>query len=215
MADLRHTLAHKEGRAMRLTRSSFGVRRLSRGMTLVELIVAMAIFVSLFFLAAPDFNAWIQNARMRTVAEAIQNGVRQAQAEAVRRNRTVVFFQTNAEPAVGAAAQANGINWGIRVLPLLPGDVAEFVRGGALSDVAQGVAIAGTDAGNDPIGAICFNSAGQQATVVAEGCAASVTQFNVTRAGAERRLRVTVSLGGRVRMCDPDKALSATNPDGC
>lgn len=184
-------------------------------MTLVELIVAMAIFVSLFFLAAPDFNAWIQNARMRTVAEAIQNGVRQAQAEAVRRNRTVVFLQTNAEPAVGAAAQANGINWAIRVLPLLPNEAAEFARGGALSDVAQGVAIAGTDANNNPVSAICFNSSGQQVAVVAEGCAPSVTQFDVTRVGAERRLRVTVSLGGRVRMCDPDKVLSATNPDGC
>ena len=187
----------------------------ARGMTLVELIVAMAIFVSLFFLAAPDFNAWIQNARMRTVAEVIQNGVRQAQAEAVRRNRTVVFFQTNAEPAVGAAGQVNGINWVVRALPLLPGGSAEFVRGGALSDVAQGVAIAGTDANNNPVAAICFNSTGQQVAVVGEGCAPSVTQFNVTRTGAERRLRVTVSLGGRVRMCDPDKVLSATNPDGC
>ena len=190
-------------------------QRLVRGMTLVELIVAMAIFVSLFFLAAPDFGAWIQNARMRTVAEAIQNGVRQAQAEAVRRNRTAVFFQTNAEPSAGAAAAANGINWGIRVLPLLPGDATEFVRGGALSDVAQGVAIAGTNANNVAIAAICFNSTGQQVSVLAEGCTPSVTQFDVTKAGAERRLRITVSLGGRVRMCDPAKTLSATNPDGC
>jgi type IV fimbrial biogenesis protein FimT len=51
--------------------------------------------------------------------------------------------------------------------------------------------------------------------VVAEGCVPAVTSYDVTRAGAERRLRIVVALGGRVRMCDPDKALSATNPDGC
>ncbi|MBS0433308.1 MAG: GspH/FimT family pseudopilin [Proteobacteria bacterium] len=179
------------------------------GLTLVELMVTISILAMLFFLALPDFRAWIQNTRMRTVAEALQNGVRQAQAEAVRRNRTVVFLLTNAEPGVGAVAQANGSNWAMRALPLLPTEAAEFLRGGAFSDVAQGVSIA------SPAAAICFNPAGQQVAVPAEGCVPAVTNYDVTRAGAERRLRIVVALGGRVRMCDPDKVLSATNPDGC
>lgn len=177
-------------------------------MTLVELMVTISIFVVLLLAAAPDFSAWIQGTRLRTVSEALQNGVRQAQAEALRRNRTVVFFLTNAEPAIDAAAAANGSNWGMRTLPLFAGDAAEFIRGGSLSDVAAGVAIAGP-------AALCFNAAGQQATVAAEGCAAAVTNYDVSRAGADRRLRIVVALGGRVRMCDPDKVLSANHPDGC
>lgn len=193
---------------MRLSQTALVSRQRERGLTLIELIVAMALFVALFFIAAPDFRIWIENTRMRTVSEALQNGVRQAQAEAVRRNRTVVFFLTNEEPALGANAIANGANWGLRTLPLFPGDAAQYIRGGAFSDVAPGVAIAGP-------ATICFNAAGQQVTVAAEGCAAGAATYDVTRVGADRRLRVVASLGGRVRMCDPDKALSAANPDGC
>lgn len=179
-----------------------------RGITLIEILVTLAIFVMLLFAAAPNLSAWIQGTRMRTVSETLQNGVRQAQAEALRRNRTVVFFLTNAEPAINAAAEDNGRNWGLRTLPLFVGDNAEFLRGGSLSDVADGVAIAGP-------AALCFNAAGQQATVVAEGCAVGVTNYDISRAGADRRLRIVVALGGRVRMCDPDKVLSANHPDGC
>lgn len=192
-----------------LTRDAARRRRhLQGGLTLIELMVALAVMAALFFLAMPDFSAWVQNTRMRTVAEALQNGVRQAQAEAVRRNRTVVFFLTNAEPGAGAASVANGANWGMRALPLLPSDPVEFLRGGAFSDVSPGVTVAGP-------AAICFNTAGQQVTVAAQGCAPAVTNYDVSRAGAERRLRIVVALGGRVRMCDPDKVLSANTPDGC
>lgn len=202
---------------MRLSRTAPPRLRRERGLTLIELVVAMALFVALFFIAAPDLRVWVDNTRVRTVSEALQNGVRQAQAEAVRRNRTVVFFLTNEEPAVGANAIANGANWGLRTLPLFPGDAVQYVRGGAFSDVAPGVAIAGP-------ATICFNAAGQQVTVAAEGCVAGQATYDIARQGVfdatradrgERRLRVVASLGGRVRMCDPDKVLSAANPDGC
>ena len=182
--------------------------RRERGLTLVELVVAMALLVILLFVATPDFSAWINNTRVRSVAEGMQNGVRLAQAEAVRRNRTVAFFLTNAEPAIDAVPVANGVNWGIRTTTLFADDVAEFVRGAAAAEVGTGVAIVGP-------AAICFNAAGQQVTVAAEGCAAAVTNYDVTRAVADRRLRIVVSMGGRVRMCDPDKVLSDANPDGC
>jgi type IV fimbrial biogenesis protein FimT len=180
-----------------------------RGLTLVELVVAMALMIMLLFLAAPNFTTWINNTRVRTVAEVLQNGVRFAQAEAIRRNRSVVFYLTNAEPSLAAAAVANGPNWGSRTLSLFPADVPQFIKGGALSDVAAGVTI------NGPA-AVCFNSAGQQVTVVAEGCAAAVATYDVARLPlADRSLRIVVSLGGRVRMCDPNKVLSATVPEGC
>ena len=195
--------------AMTCTRRHRGVSQ--RGMTLIELMVTISLMVFLLFLAAPDFSTWINNTRVRTVAEVLQNGARFAQAEAIRRNRTVVFFLTNAEPSVAAAAVANGSNWGARTLALFAADTPEFVRGGALSDVAPGVTITGP-------AAVCFNAAGQQVTIAAEGCVAGAASYVVTRPGVNpdlRPLRVDVSLGGRVRMCDPAKVLSATNPEGC
>jgi type IV fimbrial biogenesis protein FimT len=37
----------------------------------------------------------------------------------------------------------------------------------------------------------------------------------VELAGADRPLQVQIKLGGQVRMCDPARTLSATQPDGC
>ena len=208
MDDLRYALDHQEGRPVLVIRTRRRTAAIQRGLTLIELIVAMALSVILLFLAAPSFTTWINNTRVRTVAEVLQNGVRFAQAEAIRRNRSVVFFLTNAEPSLAAAPVANGRNWGASTLPLVPADVPVFVKGGALSDVAAGVTI------NGPA-AICFNPAGQQVTIAAQGCAAAAATYNVARPQADRNMRIVVSLGGRVRMCDPNKVLSATVPEGC
>ncbi|WP_242499992.1 Tfp pilus assembly protein FimT/FimU [Methylibium sp. Pch-M] len=188
-----------------------------RGFTLVELMVTITLLAILLAVAAPSFASWIRNTRVRTTSQVLQDGLRLAQAEAVRRNRTVSFFLTNvANPTATSAAAANGSNWGVRTLTLITGETAELVRSGALAGVVAGVNITGPSA-------VCFNAAGQQVANAAEGCAIDPTAPTVTYdiahggtvAGVDRALRVTASLGGRVRMCDPAKTLSATNPDGC
>jgi type IV fimbrial biogenesis protein FimT len=188
--------------------------------------ITIALLAVLMTLAAPSFSAWIRNAQVRTVSETLANGMRVAQSEAVRRNRQVVFFLTNDQPGLAAAAADNGVNWAIRWIPL-PGDTVNaaapanepFVQGGAISDVAGGVGI------NGPA-AVCFNAQGRRvaATAATTGVAnavctvdagAPLAAFDVLRSGADRALRVTVALGGQIRMCDPARALSATAPDGC
>lgn len=196
------------------------------GFTLVELMIAIALLAVLMALAAPSFGAWIRNAQVRTTSETLANGMRMAQSEAVRRNRQVVFFLTNAQPGLAATAADDGVNWVIRWIPL-PGDTVTaaapanepFVQGGALGDVATGVAITGP-------AAVCFNGQGRRvaATAANTGVVGAVctldagvplAAYNLTRTGASRALRVTVSLGGQVRMCDPARVLSADAPDGC
>jgi type IV fimbrial biogenesis protein FimT len=190
--------------------------RRQRGFTLVELLVAIALLGILLALAAPSFATFQRNNQVRAVASGLQDGLRLAQTEAVRRNRQVVFFLTNGEPSASVNANAGGRNWAVRALPLIAGEATEFVRGGALSDVASGVAIAGPTV-------ICFNSSGRLVANAAPGVGtatctsnpiAPTKTYNITRSGA-RPLRVTAALGGQVRMCDPAKTLSATNPDGC
>ncbi len=175
--------------------------------------MAIALLGILFAVALPSFSTWIANTRVRTVSDALQNGLRVAQAEALRRNRQVVFSLTNAQPALNAAAAANGRNWSVQTVAQF-GDAAEFVQGGALSDLAANVAI------NGPV-AVCFGSSGRLVAnnsaattgVPNATCLASGAQYDVSLSSSDRALRVMVALGGQVRMCDPKRP--STEPDGC
>lgn len=190
-----------------------GRHRRAGGFTIIELVIAIALVGTLLKLGVPAFTAWIRNAQVRTVADALQNGVRLAQSEAVRRNRTVVLSLTNAQPVQGAAAAANGKFWGIQFIPQFGDPTTDlFIQGGALTDVASGATITGP-------AALCFNSTGRLTTIAAAttgvGAACSVgdVTFTVDMTGADRRLNVTVGLAGQLRLCDPNRP--STAPDGC
>jgi type IV fimbrial biogenesis protein FimT len=197
-------------------RHKFTFPRLTRGFTLVELMVTIALLAILLALAAPSFSGIIRNNRIRTVADSLQNGLRMAQAEAVRRNRQTVFLLTNSEPGLNVDATANGKNWSVQTV-LRESEKGgteqpEHVQGGAFSDSAAGVAIKGP-------AAVCFSSGGRLITSQPgpKGADCVLTKdspiFNVTLTGADHPLNVTVTIGGQVRMCDPNK--SGTAPDRC
>lgn len=202
---------------MLLMRRPAARRRHERGFNIVELMVTLTLLAILLALAVPSFTSWIRNTRVRTVSESLQNGLRLAQTEAVRRNRQVLFYLTNAEPSATATSAANGRNWVIRTVPLLTGEATEFIRGGALSDVASGVTITGPTV-------MCFNSIGRRIQNDAPGVGGTakcsvdpanpLDAYNIALTGADRPLRITVSVSGQIRMCDPAKNLAAAS-DGC
>ena len=188
-----------------------------RGFTLIELMVTISLLGVLLGLAAPSFSLWTRNAQVRTVSDALQGGARQAQTEAVRRNRQVVFFLSNDAGCNASTAPAvNGNFWAIRTVPLTAGDPAETVRCGNLADSSRGVSLTGPTA-------ICFNSMGRQVANASPGagtatCALDVSglsSYDLAALGSDRPLRVLVTVGGQVRQCDPARTLSATAPDGC
>lgn len=178
------------------------------GFTLVELMVTLTVLAIVIVLAVPSFVQWVNNARIRTTAQGIQDGIRAAQAEAVRRNRVTEFFFTNVAPALGSASVANGNNWGIRAYANPPAAAEELVRVGVARAANDQVTIQAPRS-------ICFGPAGNQVNVVAANCVPAEHQINLTAVGGDRPLRVVVSVGGRVRMCDPAKVLSADAPEGC
>lgn len=189
-----------------------------RGFSLIELMVTVSVLAILTAVAVPNFNNWIRNSKIRTVAEALQSGLRVAQSEAQRRTRAVVFFRTASKDCLLTDTAADtGQYWQVRALadPLQTGDVAEPVQCGALTDVATGVKLSSSAT------ALCFSADGRQTTVVNPGgiganCTAAASTYDIepaTNAADARALRVTVSLAGSYRLCDPAK--SATAPDGC
>jgi type IV fimbrial biogenesis protein FimT len=187
------------------------------GFTLVELMVTVSLLAVLLLLAMPAMSGWIKNSQVRATSDALQNGLRLAQSEALRRSRQVVFSLTdNAAPQSGVTAKTDGKYWSINTIGIQgeSSDVAAFVEGGVLGLPGSDVAIAGP-------AAICFGSLGRLVVNTDPGvggaCASGAipATYNISTPGADRKLRVTVAVGGQVRMCDPNKTLSGSTPDGC
>lgn len=189
--------------------------RRAAGFTLIEMMLTMVVMSILMALAFPSMATWVRNSRVRAVSESLQNGLRLAQTEALRRSRQTVFSLTNStDPKTSLTAAADGRNWSINTVQLMTDDAA-FVESGVLGS-------AGTDVQIDGPVSICFNSLGRLVVnpspgVTGADCTAAdiPARYDVTLTGADRRLRVLVAVGGQVRMCDRDKPLSATDPDGC
>jgi type IV fimbrial biogenesis protein FimT len=192
------------------------------GFSLIELMITMAVLFLLLLAAIPSFATWVADSRVRSAAESLQNGLRLAAATAVQRNRQSVFALTGETPSADAQPAANGRNWAVSVLPL-PGSTAAADSADANSRFVRGDTF-GTQAAvkvNGPA-LLCFSPLGEQISLDAAStgldttCAAgNPVVYAVSAPGADRPLQVQVHLGGRVRLCDPAKTLSAENPDGC
>lgn len=211
------------------------LRRPALGFTLIELAVVMAIAGILLAQGVPAFRSWVANMRIRTVAESLQNDIRQAQAEAVRRNRQVALVLTNSSPTIAnpaSVASTSARNWVLYALPLLGGDedaneITSTTNEAGTTGFIQGYSQS-TSSDTSVVGdvaTLCFNSVGRLASSSAAitnagGVACTLptsseprifrTQNNV----GNRPLWVMVALGGQVRMCDPNRVLP-DQPGGC
>ena len=196
-----------------------------RGMSLIELMVGVTIVAVLFALGAPSFNNWIQSAQIRTAAEAFQNGLTLARGEAVRRNSNVRFSLTDtADNSCNVAA--TGTNWVISQddptgACATPADEIVAPRIIQLRAGAEGSKNAQVVAGQS---SIIFNGLGRVTPLPPAGADANgEIQININNdliggpcaaaGGPMRCLRVVVSPGGQVRMCDP--MFARPDPQGC
>lgn len=175
-----------------------------QGVTLVELIVGIAILAILLAVGAPSLSSWIQNSQIRTAAEAMQNGLQLARAEAVRRNTSVQFV-------LGTAS-----SWTVGCVTAVADNDADGVE-----DCPNNI-----QSRNSAEGSTNAVVAATQSTLVFNGLGRIIPASNVNiditnptggtciaSAGAMRCLRIVVSTSGQVRMCDP--AIASTDPRGC
>lgn len=199
------------------------MRRLRlKGFTIIELVITLAILGILLMLAIPAMQTWIANSKVRTVAESLQNDLRAAQNQAVKRSRQVAFVLTGNTPAVTATPSSGGNNWYTDVLPITSG--TETLTNVQTSTIGSqyNATISAKNTGT-AISMLCFNSEGRLAANTSTGLGANCTvpsgtsliTFDISLSAGDRPLRIEVQQGGRVRLCDPAKTLSSTNPDGC
>jgi type IV fimbrial biogenesis protein FimT len=201
--------------------------RSAAGFTILETMVTLTVLAILTVIAIPNMRTWIANNKVRGVADALQNGLRLAQSESLRRSRQVVFVFTNSPTptAIPLAAAAGANSWAMYTVPSLAGalEIPQFIQAGELSNAGTGVTITSAPA----TAVICFNSAGRlvanpsaNVTAITGGvvCNQPVGPQLFTIAatsGGDRPLQVTLGLGGQVHMCDPNVAISDSHPEGC
>lgn len=188
-------------------------RPLSRGVSLIELCIALAIFTVLLVMAVPSFSIWVSNSKIRATAEAIHNGLQLARAAAVQRN-AVVRFQLTSSLSGGCALSAIDSNWVVSL------DDPSGACANTPSDTVAPRIIqsrpAAEGSGNTVVAAgqsaIAFNGLGRQVAI--GGAALANVVINISNATVGTRpLRVMVSTEGQTRMCDP--ALLSSDPQGC
>lgn len=62
-----------------------------RGFSLIELMIALVVFALLLMLVGPLYGEFIGNAQIRNAGEAVLNGVRLSQSEALKHNLPALF----------------------------------------------------------------------------------------------------------------------------
>lgn len=166
-------LGYQQVRIMLITSK----RQLGRpsGFTLVELIVVMAIIAIAMVLGMQGISEWMLNARTRTAAEGVKNGLQAARAEAIRSNVAVAF-----------TLATGGGGWTVTA-----------VRSGQVIDSKPS---AGAVVTPKPSGAttVTFTGLGRRAMTNSDG---STVLTSVEVNGDA--LRITISAGGEIRMCEP------------
>lgn len=204
-------------------RSLLVSNRSEHGATLIELAIGMVILGLLIALGLPSFNVWLQSGQIRTSAESVQNGISLARAEAVNRNATV-RFQFTSSLDNSCTLTTSGTNWVVSLDDPESKCASDPFTGDASAAAAPRVIQKRAGAEGTPNAVVAasqntiqFSGIGRVTPVPAGNITIDITNPTggtcAASSGKMRCLRVVVSPGGQVRMCDPKFA--STDPQGC
>ena len=196
-----------------------------RGISLIELMVALILAGILMALAAPSFSAWMQNTRIRSTAESIQTGIQFAKSEATSRN-TRVRFQLTTSVDSSCALSSSGTSWVVDVVDADDGSdsVAGQCNAAPSDTVAPSILVTraasdgqGTTLVQSSVDSLVFNGLGRLVPTPANNITILVSNTGaggcIDAGGDLTCLRVIISPAGQVRMCNP--RFSQPDPQAC
>jgi type IV fimbrial biogenesis protein FimT len=191
-------------------------RRTVQGVTLIELMIGLTVLGILLMIGLPAMGHWLQNTQIRTHAETTFSGLQLARAEALKRN-AAVRFQFVESLTTGCVLTPLGKSWIVSL-----GDPAGVCAedpsdtGAMIIQKKDGMEGSANTVLTSNASVIVFNGLGR----LVGGGTLTVNISNPAggacgdQPGQMRCMRVVVSTGGQVRMCDP-QVLDATDPRVC
>lgn len=194
-----------------------------RGFSIIEMSVVLVVIGILLASVLPMAAVWMQNLRVRNVAEGIQNGMQVARNEAVRRNMPITFHLVSLSDTKlmddSCKLSGTGVSWVVSVsspVGKCSGDPSTTTAPMIVSKYAggvggEGVEVASKDSDGDAAMTMTFNAFGQLVN------ADAIRTMSITMPGCSecRALQVEVSTTGSVRMCDPKVDTKGTDPRRC
>jgi type IV fimbrial biogenesis protein FimT len=200
-----------------------------RGMSIVELTIAITLAVVVMAVAAPSFITGNQNRQIRNAASAVQNGLTMARTEALRRNRNVKFSLLSPQGTWSVGCEtpdASVINGEVTCPDVLRTRSSSDGSDQAHVDLIEFLST-GSSAGSTAFsgsGALTFTPMGRVST---SGVAPTLGNGNtavyaVSRPGGTcasaggdmRCLQIRVTASGQIRTCDP-AVTAASDPRAC
>lgn len=157
--------------------------RQSRGFTLIELMVVIAVVAVLLTLAAPSYQKLIERNRLKEATQGFKSDVQLARMEAIKRSTNTIFHRTSGVDG----AWCYGISTVACDCTVVDDTASDFCDIKRISGASFPVVSLATD------GDSVFDSR--------RGTSADLDSVFTTRHYAAR---VQVSLAGRVVICDPD-----------
>ena len=191
-----------------------------RGFSLVELVITLAVLALILAVAAPTVGSWMGNARIRNVADTLQNGLQIARGEAVRRNQNMSFWLVSLnDPGVlsnDCTLSGSSGSWVVSVNSPIghcadpPSTISSpmLVTARAIGDAGGNVTVAAVKSDNTAATTVTFDGFGRVTNTD------SIRQIDVTGTPTSVNLRLVVSSAGLVRMCDP-RVTASTDPRKC
>ncbi len=192
------------------------MRSLSKGFTLIELMVVISLAAILLALGVPMMTTYFEATKVRFAAESFYGAVQQARAEAIRTNVPVALFLTDSDvTASSIAISSSGKNWVIRASTAAGASFTVPVgsKSAAEASADRGVTVTDVTApqgGGVVLGEIKFDGFGRLIGVQTQGAPSSRrVRFGhsrytegCTKNDEVRCIDVVISAGGQAKLCE-------------
>jgi len=191
---------------------------LQRGFNLIEILVTLSVLGILIALGAPSLAEWLQTQQIRAATEAVLNGMQVARGEAIRRNLAVqlvlepptsgwTICEATVEPCDSTTLTTDA------TLVIQSRSPDEGTSNANVTPVAADLVTAAVAVTFSPLGSVVTNF--NASPTLARADVLNSRSACIADGGPMRCLRVVVTGGGSVRMCDPTPGIVSPDPRAC